>query len=138
MGRKPKNKTIIKKRGKIKPTQLLRGMKDIMPQEQAYWDYIRDNAEKIAMEYGFKRIDTPVMESTALFVRATGKGTDIVEKEMFSFTDIGGENVSLKPEVTPAIVRAYIEHGMLNLPQPVKLYTISPLFRHERPQAGRV
>ncbi len=138
MGRRPKNKTIIKKRGRVKPLQLLRGMKDIIPQEQVYWDYIRERAEKIAEEYGFKRIDTPILESTALFIRTTGKTTDIVEKEMFSFVDVGGDKISLKPEATPGIIRSYIEHGMLNLPQPVKLYTISPLFRHERPQAGRV
>ena len=137
MGRRPKNKTIIKKRGKVKPPQLLRGMKDIISQEQSYRDYISEKAETIAKDYGFKRIDTPVLENTSLFVRSTGKDTDIVEKEMFSFVDDGGENVSLKPEATPGIARAYIEHGMVNLPQPVKLYTISPLFRRERPQAGR-
>ncbi|MCK4744893.1 ATP phosphoribosyltransferase regulatory subunit, partial [Candidatus Parcubacteria bacterium] len=137
MGRRPKNKTIIKKRGKVKPPQLLRGMKDIIPQEQDYWNYVRDAAREIAQAYGFKRIDTPILENSALFVRATGKHTDIVEKEMFSFTDQGGEKVCLKPEATPGIVRAYIEHGMLNLPQPVKLYTIATLFRRERPQSGR-
>lgn len=138
MGRRPKNKTIIKKRGKVKPPQLLRGMKDALPQEQSYREYIYERAEGIARDYGFRKIDTPILEATSLFVRATGKGTDIVEKEMFSFIDEGGENVSLKPEATPGIARAYIEHGMINLPQPVKLYTISPLFRRERPQAGRV
>lgn len=137
MGRRPKNKTIIKKRGKVKLPQLLRGMRDIIPQEQDYWNYIRDAARKIAQDYNFKRIDTPILENSALFIRATGKYTDIVEKEMFSFVDQGGEKVCLKPEATPGIVRAYIEHGMLNLPQPVKLYTIAPLFRRERPQSGR-
>ena len=138
MGRRPKNKTIIKKTRKVKPLQLLRGMKDIIPQEQVYWDYIKERAENIVKDYGFKRIDTPVLESSSLFMRSTGKGTDIVEKEMFSFADDGKDSVSLKPEATPGIARAYIEHGMINLPQPVKLYTISPLFRRERPQAGRV
>ncbi len=137
MGRRPKIKTIIKKRGKVKPPQLLRGMKDIMPQEQVYWEYVKERAKKIVKAYGFKRIDTPILESTSLFVRATGKNTDIVEKEMFTFSDEKGNSISLKPEATPGIARAYIEHGMSNLPQPVKLFTISPLFRHERPQAGR-
>ncbi len=137
MGRRPKNKTIIKKRGKVKPITLLRGMKDILPQEQVYWDYVKEKALNILESYGFKKIDTPVLENSGLFLRSTGKNTDIVEKEMFTFVDEGGTKVSLKPEATPGIVRAYIEHGMHNLPQPVKLYTISPLFRRERPQAGR-
>lgn len=138
MGRRPKNKTIIKKRGKIKPAQLLRGMKDWIDQDQSYLKYILKKADKIAEDYSFKRVDTPILESTSLFIRSTGKDTDIVDKEMFSFVDEGGEKVSLKPEATPGMVRAYIEHGMMNMPQPVKMYTISPLFRHERPQAGRV
>ena len=137
MGRRPKNRTIIKRKKRMKPPQLLRGMKDIISQEQIYWDYIRENAEKIAKDYGFKKIDTPILESTSLFIRSTGKDTDIVEKEMFSFVDEGGDNISLKPELTPGIARAYIGHGMVNLPQPVKLFSIAPVFRRERPQAGR-
>lgn len=137
MGRRPKNRTIIKRKIRMKPPQLLRGMKDIIPQEQVYWDYIKKEAEKIAKDYGFKKIDTPILEDTSLFIRSTGKDTDIVEKEMFSFIDEGKKNISLKPELTPGIVRAYIEHGMVNLPQPVKLFSIAPVFRRERPQAGR-
>jgi len=136
MGRRPKNKNLEPKK-KIDPPQLLRGMKDIIPQEQVYWDYIKERAKKILDVYGFKRIDTPILESLKLFIHSTGKYTDIIEKEMFSFTDENGEKIALKPEATPGIARAYIEHGMFNLPQPVKLYTISPLFRRERPQAGR-
>ncbi len=133
---KPK-KTEEKKSSPKKNIQLLKGMKDIMPQEQAYWNMIRKKVEEFARIYGFERLDTPVLEQTSLFVKGTGKHTDIVEKEMFSFEDQGGEKVSLRPEFTPGFSRAYIEHGMLNQPQPVKLFTIGPVFRHDKPQAGR-
>ncbi|MBI4458124.1 histidine--tRNA ligase [Candidatus Uhrbacteria bacterium] len=117
--------------------QTLRGMKDILPSEQKYWLHVRDAAEPLAAAYGYDRIDTPILEETGLFVRSVGKQTDIVEKEMFSFIDAGGENVSLRPEATASIVRSYINHGMFNQPQPVKLFYWGPMFRHERPQSGR-
>jgi histidyl-tRNA synthetase len=119
------------------PPQLLRGMKDILPAEQKYWSFVRGKTEELAAAFNFERIDTPILEETALFVRGVGKQTDIVEKEMFAFQDQGGENMVLRPEVTAPIVRAYINHGMWNQPQPVKLYYYGPVFRHERPQAGR-
>lgn len=125
------------KKSKVKFPQLLRGMKDILPSEQKYWDFIYSKVFKIAQDYGFEKIDTPILEETSLFVRSVGKETDIVEKEMFSFVDKGGENISLRPELTAPIARAYIEHGMVNLPQPIKLFYWGPMFRHERPQAGR-
>lgn len=117
--------------------QLVRGMKDVLPADQKYWDFVIGKAESIARSYGFSKIETPILEETGLFVRGIGKQTDIVEKEMFSFVDQGGENLTLRPEFTAGVVRAYIEHGMLNQPQPVKMYSHGPLFRHERPQAGR-
>ncbi|MFA5188444.1 MAG: histidine--tRNA ligase [Patescibacteria group bacterium] len=120
-----------------KTPQVLRGFKDILPGEQKYWNLIKNKAAAIARDYGFERIDLPFLEETGLFNRAVGKDTDIVEKEMFSFEDRGGEKISLRPEATSQIVRAYINHGMLNLPQPVKLYYIGPMFRYERPQSGR-
>ncbi len=123
---------------KIDRVQAVRGMKDIMPQDDRMWTWIRERARLLAHAYGFQRIELPVLESTSLFVRAVGKETDIVEKEMFSFEDQGGDRLSLRPEFTAGMVRAYIEHGMVNQPQPVQLYTIGPLFRHERPQAGRL
>ncbi len=126
------------KKSRIRTPQLLRGMKDILPGEQKYWNYIKSKAEGLAWGYGYKRIDTPVLEETDLFIRTIGKQTDIVEKEMFSFTDQGGDNVTLRPEMTAPIARAYIEHGMINLPQPVKLYYEGPMFRYDRPQAGRL
>jgi histidyl-tRNA synthetase len=117
--------------------QTLRGMKDILPSEQRYWLHVRDLVEDLARAYGYDRIDTPILEETALFARSVGKQTDIVEKEMFTFVDQGGENVALRPEATASIARAYINHGMFNQPQPVKLYYQGPMFRYDRPQSGR-
>jgi histidyl-tRNA synthetase len=96
-----------------------------------------DRAHSIAQLYGFQQITVPMIEAAGLFVRSVGSGTDIVEKEMYDFCDRGGDHISLRPEFTAGIVRAYIEHGMHVLPQPVKLYAIGPIFRYERPQAGR-
>ncbi|MFH0819946.1 MAG: histidine--tRNA ligase [bacterium] len=139
MGRRPKQEKKAPKlqKEKIKTFQLLRGMKDILPSEQKYWHQIRILGEKIAYDYGFKRIDSPILEELGLFIRSIGKETDIVQKELFSFIDQGGDKIGLRPEFTAGLARAYIEHGMFNLPQPVKLYTNGPVFRHERPQSGR-
>lgn len=124
-------------KNKAKTFHLLRGMKDILPEEQHYWRFVYDKIDKIAAGYGFKRIDPPILEEKSLFVRSVGEETDIVQKEMFSFADQSGDQVALRPEATASLVRAYIEHGMINLSQPVKLYTSGPFFRYERPQAGR-
>ena len=86
---------------------------------------------------GYGRIETPAFEDTELFARGVGEGTDVVNKEMFTFTDQGGRSLTLRPEGTAAICRAYVEHGMQTLAQPVKLWYWGPFFRHERPQAGR-
>lgn len=112
-------------------------MRDILPEEQRYWDFVRDLIDRLAKAYGFSRIDTPVLEFSDLFVRAVGTSTDIVEKEMYSFVDQGEDNLALRPEGTAAVGRSYLEHGMLNLPQPVKLYYFEPMFRRDKPQAGR-
>jgi histidyl-tRNA synthetase len=117
--------------------QTLRGMRDILPAEQKFWRRLVKAAESLAMAYGFERIETPILESTSLFVRSVGNQTDVVEKELFSFIDRGGDNVSLRPEGTASVVRAYINHGMFNLPQPVKVFYIGSMFRYERPQQGR-
>lgn len=123
--------------GKKKPIQAIKGMRDILPEEQRYWRFINDSVESLAVQYGFKRIDTPAVEETELFVRSIGTTTDIVEKEMYSFRDKGEDNLTLRPEMTAPIIRSYIEHGMVNLPQPVKLYYFGQCFRREKPQAGR-
>ncbi len=119
------------------PIGLVRGMKDLLPADQVVWNRFRDKARSLSEAYGFERIDTPVLEETALFVRGVGKMTDIVEKELYSFDTVGGESVSLRPEMTASVVRSYIHHGMFNMPQPVKLYYVAPMFRHDRPQHGR-
>ncbi len=122
---------------KSKTLETLRGFRDILPDEQAAWEKIEDITRNLTRAYGFGRIRLPALESTTLFERGVGKETDIVEKEMFTFVDQGGTKMTVRPEGTASVVRAYIEHGMLNQPQPVKLWYLEPMFRHERPQAGR-
>jgi len=113
------------------------GMRDILSEEQKYFQKILNVAENIAHFYGFEKIDTPILEETELFSKGTGLTSDIVQKQMYSLRTKGGDYLTLRPEFTPGIVRAYLEHGMKNLPQPVKFYSFGPLFRHEKPQAGR-
>ncbi|MFH1598397.1 MAG: histidine--tRNA ligase [Patescibacteria group bacterium] len=144
MPRKPtkKEKTALanletEPKNKAHQAHLLKGMKDILPADQKYWDFIFDKVRSMATDYGYSRIETPIMEETGLFVRAVGKETDIVEKEVYSFADKGEENVTLRPENTAAVARAYIEHGFLAQPQPVKLFYFGPFFRYSRPQSGR-
>ena len=117
--------------------QAARGTTDILPAEQPYWRYVEKVIAEITRLYGYQRIDTPMFEDTSLFSRSAGEFTDIVQKEMYTFDDRGGNSLTLKPEGTPPVCRAYVQHGMHNLPQPVKLYYISPIFRYDRPQAGR-
>jgi histidyl-tRNA synthetase len=114
-----------------------RGTTDILPADQPYWRYIEKAIADMTRLCGYQRIDTPIFEDTSLFSRSTGEYTDIVQKEMYTFDDRGGNSLTLKPEGTPPVCRAYIQHGMGSLPQPVKLYYISPIFRYDRPQAGR-
>jgi histidyl-tRNA synthetase len=115
----------------------VRGMRDILPAENPWWDMVRAKCREIAVAYGFEHIDTPVLEETALFVRGVGKYTDIVEKELYSFETLGGSKLTLRPEGTAGVMRAYISNGMVNLPQPVKLWYEGAMFRHDRPQHGR-
>jgi histidyl-tRNA synthetase len=117
--------------------QAPRGTTDLLPPEQKYWRYIQSRATELARRYGYGRIDSPMFEDSGLFIRSVGAGTDIVEKEMYTFEDRGGDSVTLRPEGTAPVCRAYLEHGMHNLPQPVRLYYFCPVFRYERPQAGR-
>jgi len=117
--------------------QAPRGTTDLLPEEQKYWRYIESKAVALAGHFGYGRIDTPLFEASELFIRSVGEGTDIVEKEMYTFEDRGGDSVTLRPEGTAPVCRAYLEHGMHNLPQPVRLYYFCPVFRYERPQAGR-
>ena len=113
------------------------GTLDTLPEDQHYWDYVRSRARHLAELAGFERIDVPVFEATELFARGIGTGTDVVDKEMYTFTDKGGHQLTLRPEFTAGVVRAYIENGLYVRPQPLKLYSFGPTFRYDRPQAGR-
>lgn len=115
----------------------VKGMRDILPQEEGYWDLLEATVKNIAISFGFSRIRTPILEKTDLFVRSVGKQTDIVQKEMYSLKTEGGDALTLRPEMTAPVMRAYIENGMKAQIQPVKLYYIEPCFRHERPQQLR-
>lgn len=130
---------------KIK-VQKPRGMNDILPQDQKYWQFISNIVDKRCLSFNFGKIETPVIESKDLFVRAIGEATDVIEKEMYEVKrsdnlQLDNEDVNsqlvLRPEYTASIVRAYIENGMQVWPQPVKLYSFGPLFRYDRPQKGR-
>ena len=117
--------------------QAPRGTFDVLPEQEAVRARIERVARDLFARAGYGRIETPVFEDTELFVRAVGESTDIVRKEMFTFEDHGGRSVTLRPEATAPICRAYVEHGMHKLPQPVKLWCAGPFFRYEAPQAGR-
>ncbi|NQU96650.1 MAG: histidine--tRNA ligase [Chloroflexi bacterium] len=115
-----------------------RGTADILPADQPYWSMIRRTAAGVAAAFGYGRIDTPTFEDTRLFTRGVGEETDVVQKEMYTFEDHGGDPQTLRPEGTASVCRAYLQHGMQNLPQPVRLYYDAPMYRYERPQAGRL
>src|SRR5918994_1249112 len=117
--------------------QAPRGTFDVLPAESAARDRVYAFAADLFERAGYGRIETPTFEDTELFARGVGASTDVVRKEMFTFEDQGGRSITLRPEATAAICRAYVEKGMQPLPQPVKLWWYGPLFRHERPQAGR-
>ncbi|MDP3789908.1 MAG: histidine--tRNA ligase, partial [Candidatus Omnitrophota bacterium] len=115
----------------------LRGMRDILPPEVYSWQFIEKTAREVFESFGYEEIRTPILEETALFQRGIGEGTDIVNKEMYTFTDKGGRSVTMRPEGTAPIVRAYIENNLGAEGQMAKLYYIGPMFRSERPQKGR-
>jgi histidyl-tRNA synthetase len=111
-------------------------MNDVLPEQIVAWQHLEDTVRALLTEYGFQEIRTPVVENTALFKRAIGEFTDVVEKEMYTFTDQGGESLTLRPEATAGVMRAMISNGMLRGARH-KLWTIGPMFRHEKPQKGR-
>lgn len=117
--------------------QALRGMRDILPDEQPYWERVRRILSHASQEYGYQRIDVPLVEYAHLFTRSVGEGTDIIDKEMYVFHTRGGDKVALRPEFTAGVARAYIEHGMGVLPKPIKLFSMGPVYRYDRPQEGR-
>ena len=117
--------------------QTVRGTRDILPGESARWQALEALAREAFAAYGYQEIRTPAFEHTELFVRSVGEATDIVGKEMYTFEDKGGRSLTLRPEGTAPICRAYIEHGMKQQPQPVKLYTLATMYRYAAPQRGR-
>jgi histidyl-tRNA synthetase len=114
-----------------------RGTHDILPSEQPLWQWVTGQMEQVCALYGYRRIDTPGIEDTDLIIRTSGGGSDVVQKETYTFTDRGGRSLTLRPEATASICRAYLEHGLHREAQPQKLYTIGPMWRYERPQKGR-
>ena len=114
-----------------------RGTHDVVPSEQPKWQLVLDEAERLCAVYGYRPIVTPVFEDTALFERTSGAGSDVVQKEMYTFEDRSGRSLTLRAEATAPICRAFVEHGMHRDPQPVKLYTLAPIHRYAAPQRGR-
>lgn len=115
-----------------------KGTKDVLPSESYKWHYVENTVREIARNYGFHEIRTPVFEHTELFLRGVGDTTDIVNKEMYTFTDKGDRSMTLKPEGTAGVARCFIENALDNNPQPTKMYYITPVFRYEKPQSGRL
>lgn len=139
---KPKKKIVEKKVSHAKtPTSTLmqaaRGMRDILPNEQAYWVHMDKSFQKALQEFGFRRIQVPIVEYASIYEKSVGGSTDIVEKEMYVFQSRGGDRLALRPEMTAGIVRAFIQHGMHVWAKPLKFFSQGPVFRYERPQEGR-
>lgn len=118
--------------------QAPRGTEDVLPGRSERWSSLEAVTREVMASYGYREIRTPIFEHTELFVRGAGEATDVVEKEMYTFADRAGRSITLRPEGTAPVARAYIEHGMKLWPQPVKLFYVGPMFRYERPQAGRL
>ncbi|MEA2667299.1 MAG: histidyl-tRNA synthetase, partial [Chloroflexota bacterium] len=117
--------------------QRARGTQDLLPADQPYWEAMEATAKDQAGRFGYQRIETPTFEATELFRRGAGESSDIVAKEMYTFTDRGNRSLTLRPEGTAPIVRAYFDAGLDQEPQPVRLFYMGPFFRYDRPQAGR-
>jgi histidyl-tRNA synthetase len=114
-----------------------RGTHDILPSEQPQWQWVKEEMAAVCRLYGYRRIETPGFEDTELIVRTSGGGSDVVQKETYTFLDRGERSLTLRPEGTAPICRAYLQHGLSREPQPQKLYTIGPMWRYDRPQKGR-
>jgi histidyl-tRNA synthetase len=114
-----------------------RGTQDILPARQPLWERVIREAELVCAAYGYRRITTPLFEDTELFTRTSGEGSDIVQKEMYTFTDRGDRSLTLRPEATAPVARAYIEHGLHREPQPVKTFFVGPIYRYSAPQRGK-
>lgn len=119
------------------PTSL-KGMHDVLDETYYAYQGLFEKAQEVAVYYGFKPIETPLLEREETFISAIGEGTDVVDKEMYTFKGKGGDRIAVRPEYTASVMRAYLEHGMQTLPQPVMLYSYGPVYRHENPQRGRL
>lgn len=126
-----------KKKANAETFQSVKGMRDISGEDYYKFQGFFEKAQEIAEYYGFKPIETPIVENEEVFTTAIGEGTDAVDKEMYAFKTRGGDRIALRPELTAGTMRAYIENGMMNMPQPVLLYHSGPIFRHDTPQKGR-
>jgi len=122
---------------KIAPIQSIRGMHDILPTDQPWWERVGKVSRDISEFYNFLRIETPIVEQLDLFERSLGEDTDLIQKEMYILKSSSGGRLALRPELTPSLLRAYLQHGLSRISQPLKLFAIGPIFRHENPQAGR-
>ncbi len=121
-----------------KSLQRPKGMQDVLPEDRRYWDFVIHAATDLAQRYGFERVDVPIIEDTELFARGVGTASDVfVQKEMYTIEEPDGSSIALRPEFTAGVMRAHIQNGMSSWPQPVKIFTMGPIFRRERPQAGR-
>ena len=114
-----------------------KGMHDVLPADEPYWEKIENVAKSLARAYGFGRLEPTILEAAALYNKTSGEESDVVEKEMYTLRTKGGDLLALRPEYTPGICRAYLEHGMSRMPQPQKIFYFGPVFRHDRPQLGR-
>jgi histidyl-tRNA synthetase len=119
------------------PVSAIKGTHDILPRQARDWQRVEGAAKATFELYGYREIRTPVFEATELFEKGTGQTSDIVQKEMYTFTDKGGRSLTLRPEYTPSVVRAIIEHRLDLRPEPLRFYYIGPMFRYDKPQKGR-
>ncbi|MCE9549029.1 histidine--tRNA ligase [Candidatus Nomurabacteria bacterium] len=135
----PKTKKTAQKNTKNKNAELAspKGMRDIMNEQYYAFQGFFEKAQEVALYYGFKPIETPILEHEEIFTSSIGEGTDIVDKEMYNLKTKGGDHLALRPEHTAPLMRSYIEHGMQSMPQPVMFYQYGPVFRHDKPQRGR-
>ena len=115
-----------------------KGTKDVLPEQSHLWQFIEDTAREVAASFNLREIRTPVFEHTELFLRGVGETTDVVTKEMYTFEDKGGRSITLKPEGTAGVARSFIENGLQNSALPLKAYYVTPCYRYERPQKGRL
>ena len=127
-----------KEKEEVRTFQAVKGMHDVLPADEAYWEKIEGAVKDLAHAYGFGHIEPPVLEFADLYNKTSGEESDVVQKEMYALKTKGGDVLALRPEYTPGVSRAYMENGLSRLGQPQKLFSMGPVFRHERPQFGRL